>query len=284
MLQKRRAYLKIKQDSMNNNNSICIVSIFKNEICALEEWINHYIKQGVDHFFLTDNGSNDDYMRILSKYIQSGIVTLNINATRHQQVQHLNFFITDVKKYEWVLVVDLDEFVYARNGFNTIKQYLTQLENSVNQIYIPWKMFGSNGHISQPESIRHSFVTRESYANLRTINGKCITRTNVLSCINIHQSILCNKNGLVITSDGNRQTQVDKNFVNISEENLKNSCLHLNHYAIQSWEWFSNVKMTRGDVSSSALNSVRNESYFKAYDYNVVFDDSIIVYMLNNIP
>jgi len=145
-------------------------------------------------------------------------------------------------------------------------------------------MFGSNGHISQPESIRHSFVTRESYANLRTINGKCITRTNVLSCINIHQSILCNKNGLVITSDGNRQTQVDKNFVNISEENLKNSCLHLNHYAIQSWEWFSNVKMTRGDVSSSALNSVRNESYFKAYDYNVVFDDSIIVYMLNNIP
>jgi len=142
-------------------------------------------------------------------------------------------------------------------------------------------MFGSNGHISQPESIRHSFVTRESYANLRTINGKCITRTNALSHINLHQSILRNINGLVITSDGNQQTQVDKNFVNISEEILENSCLHLNHYAIQSWEWFSNVKMTRGAADSQYCDNIRNESYFKAYDYNVVFDDSIKYNMLN---
>jgi hypothetical protein len=255
--------------------SICIVSVFKNEICALEEWINHYINQGVDHFFLTDNGSNDDYMSVLSKYIQSGIVTLNVNSTKYQQVQHLNVFINDAKKYEWVIIVDLDEFVYARKGFNTVKQYLTQLDQNVNQIYIPWKMFGSNGHISQPNSILRSFLTRDSYVNLRIINGKCITRTNQLNRFYLHSSSLHNTNGLVITSDGNQQTHADKNLVNISEEILKNSCLHLNHYAIQSWEWFSNVKMTRGDATSNTADHVRNQSYFEGYDLNKFFDSEL---------
>lgn len=254
---------------------ICIVSVFKNEICALEEWLNHYINQGVDHFFLTDNGSNDDYMHVLSKYIQSGIVTLNVNAARYQQVQHLNAFINDAKKYEWVIIVDLDEFVYARKGFNSVKQYLTQLDQNVYQIYIPWKMFGSNGHINQPNSIIHSFFTRDSYINARQINGKCITRTNQLNSFNLHSSYLNNTDGLIITSDGNQQTPDGTLLLDISEEILDNSCLHLNHYAIQSWDWFSRIKMTRGDATSNISDHVRNKSYFENYDKNLVVDTEL---------
>ena len=72
-------------------HSICVVSVFKNEKHALEEWITHYIKEGIDHFFLTDNGSDDGYIDILDKYIKNGNVSLNINPERYQQVKHLNF-------------------------------------------------------------------------------------------------------------------------------------------------------------------------------------------------
>ena len=253
---------------------ICVVSIFKNEKHALEEWINHYIKEGVDHFFLTDNGSDDGYIDILDKYIKNGTVSLNINPERHQQVEHLNFYINQVKKYDWAIVVDLDEFLYARKNYSTIKQYLSSLHKNINQIYIPWKMFGSNGHVNQTENIIHYFLKRNIYDNRVLINGKCITRTKKLKKIDIHKS-RSNANGLIITSDGNVKQHDDNNFVYTSEEMLKDSCLHLNHYAIQSWEFFSKIKMTRGDSSSSSSDHIRNKKYFDDYDNNIVLDDEL---------
>ena len=47
---------------------LSVGAIFKNESAALEEWLNHYIKEGVDHFYLIDNGSTDNYADILQKY------------------------------------------------------------------------------------------------------------------------------------------------------------------------------------------------------------------------
>ena len=255
-------------------HSICVVSVFKNEKHALEEWITHYIKEGIDHFFLTDNGSDDGYIDILDKYIKNGNVSLNINPERYQQVKHLNFYINDVKKYDWAIVIDLDEFMYARKNYNTIKQYLSSLDTNINQIYIPWKMYGSNGHVNQTENIIHYFLKRDIYNNSRLINGKCITRTKKLIKIDLHQSFT-NSNGLIITSDGNIKQQRDNNFIYISEELLNNSCLHLNHYAIQSWEFFSKIKMTRGDASSSSINHIRDKNYFDAYDNNIVLDDEL---------
>lgn len=254
--------------------SICVVSIFKNEKHALEEWITHYIKEGVDHFFLTDNGSDDGYIDILDKYIKNGTVSLNINPERHQQVKHLNFYINDVKKYDWAIVVDLDEFLYARKNYNTIKQYLSSLNKNIIQIYIPWKMFGSNGHVNQTENIIHSFLKREIYNNYKLINGKCITLTKNLIKIDLHQSFT-NNNGLIITSDGNVKEYHDNNFIFTCEDILNQSCLHLNHYAIQSWEFFSKIKMTRGDASSSAVDYIRNRNYFENYDVNHLLDDEL---------
>jgi hypothetical protein len=254
--------------------SICVVSIFKNEKHALEEWIDHYIKEGVDHFFLTDNGSDDGYIDILNKYIKNGTVSLNINPERHRQVEHLNFYINQVKKYDWAIVVDLDEFLYARKNFSTIKKYLSSLHTNIKQVYVPWKMFGSNGHVNQTVNIIHYFLRRNVYDNSMLINGKCITRTKNLKKIDIHQSHT-NANGLIITSDGSVKQNDDNNFIYTSEEILKDSCLHLNHYAIQSWEFFSKIKMTRGDASSSSVDHIRNKDYFDAYDNNIVLDDEL---------
>ena len=47
--------LNIKQEYY-----LSIVAIFKNESWILKEWIEHYLNQGVDHFFLIDNGSTDN--------------------------------------------------------------------------------------------------------------------------------------------------------------------------------------------------------------------------------
>ena len=89
---------------------ICIVSVFKNEGHAIREWIQHHINEGIDTFFLTDNGSTDTYD--IQDYIDSGKVILRIDAKKAAQEEHLNYYLKDAKKYDWVIVIDLDEFIY----------------------------------------------------------------------------------------------------------------------------------------------------------------------------
>lgn len=254
---------------------LCLVSVFKNESHILEEWIQHYIKQGVDHFFLTDNGSTDEYMKILKKYISTGIVSLNVNPEKYKQIEHLNFFLGETKKYDWAIVCDLDEFIYARKGFTSIKEYLNTLTKDVVHVCIPWKLFGSNGHIQQPHLVIPHFLKRLHHKNLIAINSKCITRCNYIHRIYQHSNHNIENNGILITSDGKLHENGRKEFAHISENILKDSCLHLNHYAIQSWEWFKNVKMTRGDVLSPESDHVRDENYFKGYDHNGVLDEEL---------
>ena len=56
------------------NVSIC--AVFKNEAMYLREWIefNHLV--GVEHFYLYNNNSDDDYVSVLKPYVKNGMVTL----------------------------------------------------------------------------------------------------------------------------------------------------------------------------------------------------------------
>ena len=40
---------------------LSIIAMFKNESYIIEQWIQHYLLEGVNHFYLIDNGSTDDY-------------------------------------------------------------------------------------------------------------------------------------------------------------------------------------------------------------------------------
>ena len=54
----------------------------------------------------------------------------------------------------------------------------------------------------------------------------------------------------------------------ISEDFLKNSNLHINHYQIQSVEFFQKIKMTRGDADNIKNNNFRTMDHFKKCDRN----------------
>ena len=50
--------------------SIC--AIFKNEGHYLKEWIEFHKLQGVEHFFLYNNNSTDDYEQVLYQSLNEG--------------------------------------------------------------------------------------------------------------------------------------------------------------------------------------------------------------------
>lgn len=255
--------------------SLCLLAIFKNESHILEEFIKHYTREGVDHFFLIDNGSNDDYLEILSDFEN---ISLVVDPSRPFQVEHYNnYFLEPTKKYDWVIVCDLDEFIYSRLQFKTIKEYLNSLRDEISQVFIPWKIFGSAGFDSldnpQPDYIVDNFTKRTNYDKQSKCQGvleigqdkysfaKTIVRTKYLKKFNIHSHETTNEN--YIGADNNDYIHPNKCFYKLNEDILSKSFLHLNHYAIQSYEWFMRIKATRGDVMT---HYIRNEQYFREFD------------------
>lgn len=229
---------------------LSVLAIFKNESMNLREWLDHYIWQGVDHFYLINNGSTDDYQSILKEYDNISIINLE---SPNSQVEHYNtaFEFFNIKNYtEWLIVCDLDEFYYAIE-FKNLKDYLKSQSNTC--IISSMHMFGSRDEYEHPKSIRKAFLHRDS--TLHT-NGKSILRAAFINELSVHEH---NMNGKCIRDDKN---------------------IHLNHYVIQSKEYFDKIKKTRGDVMSKG--NFRDDDYFKKYDKREVFDDGIVKKMLND--
>ena len=162
--------------------SLVVVSVFKNEADVLKEWIEHHLWQGVEHFYLVDNGSTDDYMWAIGNLATR--VTVIVNATKHAQRDHLNSLLQLTTRARWLMSIDVDEFVYARpiSGHKTIASYLSALEAAdclQNYISLPWRMFGSSGFVRQTQSVRMAFTRAANTTWLDRIGHKCLAN---ISC------------------------------------------------------------------------------------------------------
>ena len=49
-------------------HNLSIVAMFKNESSIIKQWIKHYIEENVEHFYLIDNGSTDNYENEIKEY------------------------------------------------------------------------------------------------------------------------------------------------------------------------------------------------------------------------
>lgn len=68
-----RLFFRTREEQKKYYVSIC--AIFKNEAKYLKEWIDYHLIVGVDHFYLYNNYSDDNYEKVLKPYIQRQLVT-----------------------------------------------------------------------------------------------------------------------------------------------------------------------------------------------------------------
>lgn len=113
-------------------------------------------------------------------------------------------------------------------------------------IYSHWAMFGSSGLTTHPQSIRKALTLRRHGVSGPN-ESKYMCRTRVIknaNSLHIHK---------LKGADSSRT---------ISD----NQVFQLNHYPIQSLQYFQTVKMTRGDAAHSKYDTVRDMDYFQKYD------------------
>jgi 2-polyprenyl-3-methyl-5-hydroxy-6-metoxy-1,4-benzoquinol methylase len=253
---------------MTMTHYLSILGIFKNEAHIFVEWIEHYLKEGVDHFFLVDNGSTDDYKERISSYRSR--ITLYERLERHAQVKIYNEILESIRtSTEWLMPIDLDEFVYSRHGI--ISEYLATLGPAISQVQVPWRFFASSGLVKQPDLVVPNFLYRWETGNDDTIECKSVVRSSAALSLDIHVHKV---RGKTITSDGSevaRPTAV----LRVSNDLHMRSNLICNHYVLQSKDWFFGVKAIRGDVGSAKYDLVRNQEYWNERDRNEVLDTEL---------
>jgi hypothetical protein len=238
---------------------VSVIGIFKNETMNLKLWLDHYLWQGVEHFYLIDNGSDDNPDKILEPYILQGIVSLYKFPEKYKQVEHYKTVWNKENipsKTKWLIMADLDEFWYAPNSKLSI---IIDDYEEYDIIYSNWYMFGSDGWNEHPKDIRKDIIYRKHDFPNET---KWICKTNNVDVSN-----------LWIHSFRN-----DDNLKKITE----NEKIHLNHYPIQSKEFFEKVKMTRGDVGTILSKDVRDWTYFNDYDKDNTYMDTVLKNMITN--
>lgn len=252
---------------------LSVLAIFKNEAINLKVWLDHYLWQGVEHFYLIDNGSTDDSRNVLKPYVDQGLITYFFNPEKHKQVEHYRWVFDNERLREktyWLAVCDLDEFFYGVN--KKLGTTLRRLDH-FHVLYCHWHMFGSDRLIVQPPDIRTGIVHRKPSLDTNTkyiFKPASIKHT---SMIWIHGLVTPGTN-VVIKDHSNPRVKIL----------LEHEFIHLNHYPIQSLEFFQKVKMTRGSANVAAHDKVRDMGYFRRYDDGTDFKDDTLKQLVENPP
>ena len=161
----------------NKKYKVSICAIFKNEANYLKEWIefNHII--GIEHFYLYNNNSEDDYISVLQPYIDSGLVTLIQWEKNYAQMECYNNCIERFKNdTQWIGFIDIDEFIVPKSTHN-IYDFLKSFEKKCGSVKIYWKMYGTSGLMDRDLNslvIEKFVVSWPKYYSV----GKCFYNTS----------------------------------------------------------------------------------------------------------
>ena len=250
------------------NYELSILAIFKNETMNLKIWLDHYLWQGVEHFYLIDNDSNDNPISILQEYIDKGVVTYYFKPEKYQQVQHYrNVFDNErlKEKTKWLCICDLDEFFFGTE--NKLVDAIYEFDG-YDVVYTNSFFYGCDNLIEHPLDIRISNIHRSD----DMLNG--IKYFFKPKCINDSSEIWIH--WLVHSGSDSLQKKI------LSTETFDNSKIRLNHYIVQSLEYWQNIKMKRGDVSVPQNEYIRTMKVFDDYIKNAIIRDDTLKLIIEN--
>ena len=139
---------------------LSVLAIFQNEDRFLKEWLDFYRVLGVDHFYLYNNLSDDNYLEVLQPYVKAGLVELfdwpfasqpgsESDWNRIQSAAYLEGLRRAKGQSKWVAIVDTDEFLFPVNQQH-LKTFLKDYENC-SGILVNWQVFGTSHVAKVPE-------------------------------------------------------------------------------------------------------------------------------------
>ena len=259
-------YKKVKE--AGNNNYIyysCILTKAKDENLYVREYVEYYLKLGVEKFYFGDDNPDDveNLSDVLDDYIKKGIVDIEYINSRN--LTHYDFFEYAFKslksRCKWFLLYDVDEFLEFTDKNMSLKSYLDMpVFDKCDVIKIHWMVFDDNNLL---------------YYDNRTLNDRFPQglRYNVYNIY--HKSIMRGKNyeGVLFTIDGtshqptnNVSAQCDAlgNFERLGKGIMgypKFKYCYIKHYTCKTAEEYA-IKLLKGNHQNEPVNFKERMEYF----------------------
>jgi len=263
-----------------------IVACMKNEAPYILEWIAYHRAIGVDGFLVYTNGCEDGTDEILARLAELGIVEHRLNDDwkgKSPQQHALNRAMREplVRRAEWVIHIDVDEFINVRIGDGTLDAFLAAVPGATN-VAMTWRLFGHGGvraFEDRPVIAQFTRCAPRHCPKPHTAWGfKTMTRNNgvyaKLSCHRPNKPDAARMGEIRWVNGAGRQMGrgVAERGWRSTRETVGYELLQLNHYALRSAESFL-VKRQRG----RALHVDRSIGlgYWIRMDWNDVTDLTI---------
>ena len=263
---------------------LAIVAIMKNEGHYLKEWLDYHLLAGVDHFYLYNNDSSDNYREVLAPYVEADLVTLTDLSGR---LAMYPAYDDAVKKHRfacrYMAFVDLDEFIYPKNTTATIAATLDAILKNfpgASGLTVNWQLFGSNGE-QIPDYTRGALerFTRRAPVDWvvpiphRDIPGGNAQIKTVANPRKIY--FFCSAHCPVYFEGGYSVNERGGRVDSYYNKPVTAEKIALNHYNVKSRQEHRD-KILRGCVDQK--NPYLDDEWFNLYDRNEVFDDGILRY------
>ena len=250
-----------------------IVAIVKNESNYLREWVAYHRVACEDnvHFFIYDNGSNDNTRATVEDYIEQGYITYIDFGGNEKQLPAYN---DAIKRYgnivRYMAFIDVDEFIVVQSGENLTKHICNILKNNYAAgLGINWIIFGSSGYKERQAGIvtetflRHGSKSHWGNTHIKTICNPRFTKRMISPHYALYKLGVWN-----ISPNGKRQDLWWNKEVDWSD-------MSIHHYFCKSEEEYS-IKKGRGFADK--LGGKYDDKRFIQYDLNDYYDDTMLLY------
>ena len=273
-------------------HDLAIAAILKNEGHYIKEWLDYHLLAGVDHFYLYDNDSADDYAEIIAPYVAAGLVTNVKLSGGSAQYAAYNFAVRDHRFHcRHMAFIDLDEFIFPRGTVRSIGEVVDEIlaAHQASGVAVNWQLFGSNGNINADFSrgVLERFTRRAPTDWVVPIPKRDIPGGNaqVKTIADPRRIAFVGNSHFPVYFVGNHSVNERGGRVDsYCNEPVTAERIAINHYNVKSRAEHA-IKVSRGraDKGTVTASNARegnciNDAWFDIYDRNEVFDDSIISY------
>lgn len=230
--------------------SICL--LIKDENRYLSEWLEWHIKQGAEHFYIYDNGSQIPIEHDIPEQYKDFCTVVDWSGLhRHIQIDaYQNCLERFGTETEWMAFIDTDEFIRAVNGINLPELLSCEEYKNADAIAVGWVTYNANQLLTRDDRpVRERFTQTVEYpAHLPQC--KCIVRTDRVHMMGPHHPIATNQPLAVLDEAGN--------IHHSPTQSTPKSRLVVDHYFTRSYEEWQE-KMARGSCDP---NYVRDNNWF----------------------
>ena len=240
-----------------------IASIQRNRSKWVVEWLAFHMAVGFEQFFLyvhkTSDGMTEKLLKLARRY------AIKVHVLDEQPQPQLLAFQHAASSYclevDWLAFLDGDEFLLPAEGLHIGASLAPFETRALSALAVYWQCYGSSGHVQDPDGLvlqdysrhsRHDFQPNRHVKSILRggqtahVQGAHLFHTLLGTFDELHRPIT---NGFMRELEPSQQH------------------LRLNHYAVQSFDFFRQVKQSIGAADGNPM-LIRPDSWFFEFDRN----------------